>query len=176
VRTGLAPVDDDWFAHGLPAPVLGVDARLCPVEEMIWHKAFIMERERYDGADVAHLLRAHAERIDWRRLLRRFEADLPVLLSHLVLFGYIYPSERHRLPDGLLEELLARISAEPVDLDGPPVCYGTLLSRAQYLVDICDWGYDDARCGARGAMTPTQAVEWSAAAPERPYAIRACSG
>ena len=29
---------------------------------MIWSKAFVMERERYDGADVAHLLHACAER------------------------------------------------------------------------------------------------------------------
>ena len=27
------------------------------MEESLWQKAFIMERERYDGADVAHLLR-----------------------------------------------------------------------------------------------------------------------
>ena len=46
--------------------------RLCPVEEMIWSKAFIMERERYDGADIMHLLLACAEALDWARLLSRF--------------------------------------------------------------------------------------------------------
>ena len=44
--------------------------KLAPAEEMIWSKAFIMERERYDGADVAHLLHACARRMDWQRLLR----------------------------------------------------------------------------------------------------------
>ena len=56
--SGIAVVDDEWFTHARPAEVLGIPARLCPAEEMIWSKAFIMERERYDGNDVAHLLHA----------------------------------------------------------------------------------------------------------------------
>jgi hypothetical protein len=47
---GVAVVDDEWFAHAVSDEVLGLPARLCPAEEMIWSKAFIMERERYDGA------------------------------------------------------------------------------------------------------------------------------
>jgi hypothetical protein len=53
---GLAEVDDEWFAHAVDETVLGVPVKLVPAEEMIWTKAMIMERERYDGADVAHLL------------------------------------------------------------------------------------------------------------------------
>ncbi|HSP96439.1 MAG TPA: hypothetical protein VL049_04235 [Candidatus Dormibacteraeota bacterium] len=168
---GLSPVDDEWLANGLPAQVLGVDVRLCPVEEMIWNKAFIMERERYDGADVAHLLRACAEQIDWPRLLRRFAADLPVLLSHLILFTYVYPGERHRLPPGLMEELLARVAANPSAADDRRLCRGSLLSRAQYLVDVTDWGYVDARCAPRCAMSAEEVAQWTAAAPDQPHAI-----
>ena len=168
---GLAPVDDEWLANGLPARVLGVDVRLCPVEEMIWNKAFIMERERYDGADVAHLLRACAEQIDWARLLRRFAADLPVLLSHLILFTYIYPGERHRLPQGLMEELLARVAAQPLAGDDRRLCRGSLLSRAQYVVDVADWGYVDARHAPRCAMSADEVARWTAAAPDQPHAL-----
>ena len=32
-------------------------ALVVPAEEMIWSKAFIQERERFDGADIHHLLR-----------------------------------------------------------------------------------------------------------------------
>ena len=53
-----------------------------------------MERERYDGADIAHLLRARADQLAWRRLLRRFGPHWRVLLGHLVLFGFVYPGER----------------------------------------------------------------------------------
>ena len=62
---GVAAVDDLWFAHAPPGEVLGVPVRLCPPEEMIWSKAFIMERERYDGADVAHLILACGRELDW---------------------------------------------------------------------------------------------------------------
>ena len=64
---GVAAVDDLWFAHAVPGRVLGVPVLLCPVEEMIWSKAFIMERERFDGADIAHLLLARGRELDWCR-------------------------------------------------------------------------------------------------------------
>lgn len=43
------------------------------------------------------------------------------------------------------------------------VCQGTLLSRAQYLVDVDEWGYEDARVTPRGSMTPEQVAVWTAA-------------
>jgi len=43
------------------------------------------------------------------------------------------------------------------------VCQGTLLSRAQSLVDIDDWGYEDARAIPRGSMTEDRIAEWTAA-------------
>ena len=54
---GVARVDDLWFDHAPRTNVLGIIVRLSPAEEMIWSKAFIQERERFDGADVLHLLR-----------------------------------------------------------------------------------------------------------------------
>lgn len=161
---GVAEVDDAWFARGVDGAVLGIPVKLCPPEEIIWSKSLIMERERYDGADVAHLLRASGPRLDWQRLLRRFDRHWRVLLSHLVLFGFIYPSERAHVPDWVMQELLGRLQRE---LSSPApaerACYGTLLSRAQYLVDIEQWGYQDARLVPRGAMTPDETAQWTAA-------------
>jgi nucleotidyltransferase DUF2204 len=161
---GIVEVDDEWFAHAVDEEVLGVPVKLCAAEEMIWSKSFIMERERYDGADVAHLLRHCSGLVNWDRLLRRFGPHWRVLLSHLVLFGFIYPGERSLIPSAIVRELLNRLHAE---LDVPTrdskVCQGTLLSRAQYLVDVDEWGYDDARQAPRGGMTPEQIAEWTAA-------------
>jgi len=126
---GLTPVDEGWFRHARRAEVLGVPVRLCPAEEMLWSKAFIMERERYDGADVAHLLHCCAEELDWQRLLARFGEHWRVLLSHLVLFGYIYPapatpansaSGTHppgaaRIPAAVMATLVGRLSRETFD-------------------------------------------------------------
>lgn len=54
---GIVTVDDDWFRYARRVELLGMPVLLCPSEEGIWARAFVMERERYDGADVAHLLR-----------------------------------------------------------------------------------------------------------------------
>src|SRR5205823_6962930 len=54
---GLCEVDDSWFARARDDELMGLQVKLCAPEEMIWMKAFIMERERFDGADIAHILR-----------------------------------------------------------------------------------------------------------------------
>jgi hypothetical protein len=161
---GIATVDDLWFAHAVEADILGLPLRLSPPEEMIWSKSFIMERERYDGADIAHLVRAVGPQLDWDRLLARFDPHWHVLLSHLVLFRFIYPTDRDRVPARVVRALTARLEAE---LDAPPppgrICRGTILSRGQYLVDVDNWGYRDARLEPVGGMNRRQIAHWTAA-------------
>jgi len=127
-----------------------------------------MERERYDGADIAHILRASGERMDWRRLLQRFDVHWRILLSYLILFGYIYPSDHSSIPEWVMQELLTRLQTEK---GNPPsrnrVCQGTLLSRIQYRDDIENWGYGDAPQLPAGPMTPQEAAEWTAAADKQ---------
>jgi hypothetical protein len=98
---GLCDVEDSWFERAQDDELLGLHVKLCAPEEMIWMKAYIMERERFDGADIAHILQSFAEKLDWPHLVHRFGPDWRVLLSHLVLFGYIYPSERAKSLLGL---------------------------------------------------------------------------
>ncbi len=162
---GLVRVDDEWFANAVEDEVLGRPVRLIPPEEMLWSKAFVMERERYDGADINHLLRARAADLDWSRLLRRFGEHWPVLLSHLVLFTYVYPAEASNVPDWVVRELLERA---PIAFHSPAlgerICRGPLISRAQYLTDIDEWGYHDPRLGSRGgSMTKAEVVDWTEA-------------
>jgi hypothetical protein len=161
---GLSQVDDEWFEHAATGPVLGVEVRICPPEEMIWQKAFVAERERFDGADIMHLLLAWGERLDWRRLLARFDRNWRVLLSYLSFFGFVYPSERARIPEWVMSELIRRLSDE---LRAPPptrrVCQGTLLSRQQYLTDIGLWGFEDARVTVAGSMTIEEVAHWTRA-------------
>jgi len=159
---GLCRVDDEWFAHAIDGEIFAVPVRFCAVEEAIWSKAFIMERERYDGADIAHLLLAGAPSMDWHRLLRRFGAQWRVLLSHLILFGFIYPGQAHSVPAWLMHDLWMRLRDE---IDGPaedsPLCQGTLLSRTQYLYDIENWGYVDARLSPPAVMTAEDVERWT---------------
>jgi hypothetical protein len=84
-------------------------------------------------------------------------------MAHLVLFGFIYPGERHRIPPGVLSELSARLQRELASPEaGPGVCRGTILSRAQYLVDVERWGYADPRLAPEGNMTEREAAIWTA--------------
>jgi len=159
---GMARVDDEWFAHAAAGEVLGVPVQLCAVEEMIWSKAFIMERERFDGADVLHLLHERASVLDWHRLLGRFADHSPVLFAHLVLFGYVYPGERGRIPLWVWNQLLGETSRDDARRNGERICRGTLLSRSQYLIDL-ERGYTDARL-ADGVMSRDDLATWTEAA------------
>jgi hypothetical protein len=160
---GIATVDADFFTHAPHGTCFDVPIRWCPVEEMIWSKAFVMERERFDGADVAHLFQACGDSLDWQRLIERFGAQWRALLAHVVLFGFIYPNERERIPHWVVEELTERMRRETApSADSDPVCGGTLLSREQFLVDVSERGYLDARV-TTGAMTETQVDDWTAA-------------
>ena len=173
---GLCPVDDDWFRHAVDGQVLGRPTKLVPVEEVVWTKAFLHERERYDGGDVNHMIQASAATLNWRRLLDRFAAGghERVLLSHLVLFGYVYPGERDKVPGWVLDELFATARAETAAAERTEagravgtkagegkVCRGTFISREQYLVDVHQRGYADARLLPGGPMRPEDVKHWT---------------
>jgi hypothetical protein len=158
---GICTVDDGWFTHAVETQVLGMPVKIVPSEELVWQKAFVMERERFDGADIMHILRARGDTLDWDRLLERFGEQWPLLYTYLLFFHFVYPSDIHVLPSGVLEDMARRMVALR---DAPPaerVCRGTLVSRAQYLLDIGQYGYADARLSPRGGMSPEDAIYWT---------------
>jgi hypothetical protein len=159
---GIVRVDDRWIEHAMPAEVMGIPVLLCPAEELLWSSAFVQERERYDGAAVLHLLHAQGAHLDWTRLLERFGENWPVLLSYLILFQFAYPDRRADIPYEVINELTERLQCQQAEPDNR-VCRGTLLSREQYLFDIDQLGYTDARLRPHGAMTPEQAEIWTRA-------------
>jgi hypothetical protein len=103
--------------------------------------------------------------LDWGRLVKRFDTDWRVLWSHLILFGFIFPSKRHLIPLELVTELGAKVlgeHTEPAPVD--PVCNGTLLSRIQYQSDLCD--FLDARLTGRSTMSAEELQRWIEAGSE----------
>jgi hypothetical protein len=166
---GVAMVDDEWFEHSVAAQIFGLPLRLCPPEEMIWSKSFVCERERFDGADVLHIVRDCGAELDWERLLRRFGAHWRVLYAHLVFYGFAYPALPQAVPGWVSKELAARMANEPPPpTERPAVCRGTLLSREQYLVDLEQLGYRDGRLDDPVVrMTAEDVARWTAAIPGR---------
>lgn len=138
------PVTDEWFDAAPKIEVYGIKVRITKPTELIWSKIFVQDRYRFDGADIAHMILKQSQAIDWPRLMRYMELHWEVLLSQLITFRFIYPSERDRIPRAVMDELLSRLQAH---LDMPPphvrVCRGRLFSPRDYVMDITDWGYAD---------------------------------
>lgn len=140
----VVTVSDVWFQESHLAELYGIPVPLTPPTELIWSKALLQNRHRYDGADIAHLILRQSDRIDWKRLLMHMEQYWEVLLIHVLNFCFIYPSERENVPRWLLDELLLR-AKEHADLPLPQikVCRGRLFSPEDYRVDVMEWGFAD---------------------------------
>jgi hypothetical protein len=67
-----------------------------------------------------------------------------VLLTHLLNYRFVYPTERDLIPAWVMTELTDRLAAQ-VTL--PParvkVCRGRLFSPRDYVIDITEWGFAD---------------------------------
>ena len=163
----ISEVDVRWFQRAVAGNLFGMEVKYVPPEEMIWSKAFVMERERYDGADVNHIILACGRQIDWKLLVDRFGPHWRLLLGHLVLFGFVYPSERGRVPEWVLGELLSRLQEEIEAASEDHFCLGTLLSREQYRMDVDQLGFADPRLSPHGKMTREQIRKWDGGSPAR---------
>jgi hypothetical protein len=161
---GVARVDADWFRHAADVVLFGIPVKLSPIEELIWSKSFVMERERFDGADVTHLLRARGHVIDWPRLIARYGDYLLVLAAHLLLFRFAYSDADQLVPAWVFDQVLG---AQPPASD-VPTCFGTLLSREQYLGDVAQLAYADARL-TRGHMDTDALRIWTDAIEDDPH-------
>ena len=141
---GAVPVQEDWFQHARQAEILGTTVPMIGPTELIWSKAFVQDRRRYDGSDMIHvILKQHAE-IDWRRLLSHMDGAWEILLAHLLNFRWVFPSERDIVPRWLLEELMARLERQ-LELPAPErrVCRGGMFSNVDYRPAVEEWGFTD---------------------------------
>jgi|SRR5579885_607883 len=139
---GLEKVDTTWLQHARQGEVLGHQVKLMPLEEMLRSKTYIQNRERYDGADVAHLILRYGRTIDWKLLQQKMEPNWEILFAHLINFSFVYPNDIHLIPDWLIQEYSKRLRekfAKPVN-EKEKVSRGLLLSW-NYRVAVEKWGY-----------------------------------
>jgi hypothetical protein len=140
----VAPVTDEWFRERFVARIFGIPVHLLAPTELVWSKAFIMDRYKFDGNDIAHILLRMRHAIDWKRLMHHFDQHWEVLLMHVLRFRYIYPSERDSVPVWLMDELLARLADQRrLRASHKRVCRGRLFSRDDFEIDITQWGFAD---------------------------------
>jgi hypothetical protein len=136
-------VDATWIERSLPKQILGVPCRVLAAEEMIASKVFVTRRERFDGADVAHLVRACGKSLDWNRLLQLLDSHWELLYWSLVLFAYIYPSETDRVPERIWRELSQRFAEQATHPRKSAPFRGSLVDPLMFAIDVKEWGERD---------------------------------
>ncbi len=149
---GICRVDDAWINNAIPCDVLGYPSRLTPAEEQLWSKAFVQDRDRFDGGDVIHLILARGHEMDWERLMERFRGHERVLLGHLMFYGYAYPCDAEQIPGWVIPRLLKLVENEPAP--GANLCRGANLAHGGgYGTALREWDYVDARLQPHGPLT-----------------------
>ena len=144
VINGVWTIDDTWFEKAPTEKILDVEVKVLAPEEMIWSKIFRHSRSRSDMADVNHLILKLAPKLDWKHLLTRMEQQWEVLLSVLLIFRFIYPSDRDLVPSWLMEELIDRLQNQmKVPTSKEKVSRGQIFSASDYEIDFKEWGYQN---------------------------------
>ena len=143
MSNAVITVNQSWIDRGSPAVVLDVPTRVLAPEELIASKLFVNFRERFDGADVVHIIFASRGKLDWDRLRQLVGEHWEILLWELVLFHYVYPAKAYYVPREVWDDLLSRLRNE---LDRPHSDLpfrGSLLDEKMFAIDVHEWGMEN---------------------------------
>ena len=131
-------VDQSWIDRGFDSEVLGIPAKLLAPEELIASKIFVAFRERFDGADIAHIVYAAGNSMDWSRMLALVGEHWQMLFWSLMLFHYVYPAS-NAVPMLIWDELLAKFQADIKNPDINAAFRGSLIDENMFAIDIHEW-------------------------------------
>ncbi len=145
MANGRVEFETDFMHSERTIDVAGEPARLIRLEELIVSKVYIAVRDRFDGGDVAHLIRSSEGKLDWARIVKRLGQFRAILLWHLVFFNFVYPGHSSYLPKDLVDELFEELRQGWSSAEDDGVCFGTLLDSFSFAADVQDWDYTDAR-------------------------------
>jgi hypothetical protein len=149
-------VQRDWIDRAHKAEVLGVSVKVLAAEELIASKLFVTRRERFDGADIAHIIHGTAGKLDWARILDLLGEHWMVLLWALVLYQYVYPAHSEFVPSTLWNDLLSRLHNE-LDHPNPRAVFrGSLIDDKMFAIDVKEWGMANLNERMRDAKYPSQ--------------------
>lgn len=137
------PIDGTWFEHCQPAELMGVKTQLAALEELIASKVYMLKRDRFDGADIVHIILAVQGKIDWHRVLIHLKDNREILLIYLILFDFVYPSYSDYLPKELMAILFEQIRQGWSKPKRPKAFRGMLLDPFAFAVDCREWGFEN---------------------------------
>jgi hypothetical protein len=143
MSNAVIQVDKSWIERGVTTEVLGVPARVLNAEELFASKIFVVRRERFDGADVVHIIYAMRDMLDWDRVFHLVGEHWEMLLWSLIFYRYIYPRHANELPRWVWHELLGRFERDLVDPKLETPFRGSLIDENMFAIDVREWGMEN---------------------------------
>jgi Nucleotidyl transferase of unknown function (DUF2204) len=143
MSNAVLTVEDSWISRAQPAVVEGIDSRVLAAEELLASKLFVTRRERFDGADIAHVIYAKRGNLDWQRVLALAGENWEVLFWALVLFHYVYPAQTDFVPKNIWQSLMKRFQETICHPDPHAKFRGSLIDDKMFAIDVKEWGLDN---------------------------------
>jgi hypothetical protein len=143
MSNAVITVERSWIENSRPALVLDVRARVLAAEELLASKLFVVRRERFDGADIAHIIFATRGNLDWERILALVGEHWEILLFALVLYRYVYPANSGYVPSWVWQRLLVRFSNELTNSNPLAEFRGSLVDDKMFAIDVAEWGMEN---------------------------------
>jgi len=153
-------VTDSWITRAPPAVIVGVETRILAAEELLASKMFVTRRERFDGADIAHIVYATGGKLDWTRIFELAGAHWEMLLWSLILYRYIYPAHSHYVPLLVWTQLVNRLMLRLLNPDPTARFRGSLVDENMFAIDVKEWGLDDLLSEYRACRA--RKIDWPA--------------
>ena len=143
MSNAIIQVDQSWIDRTARADILEIDAPVLAAEELVASKIFVTRRERFDGADVAHLIYATRDALDWERVFELVGEHWEILLWSLIFYRYIYPRHANEVPRRVWHRLLEQFenALTNPDLDAP--FRGSLIDENMFAIDVQEWGLEN---------------------------------
>ncbi len=156
MSNAVITVQREWIDRASNADVLGVPVKVLAAEELIASKLFVTRRERFDGADIVHVIHGTGGKLDWDRILHLIGEHWMMLLWMLVLYQYIYPAHSEFVPRTLWDDLLSRLRNELDHPDSNADFRGSLIDEKMFAIDTVEWGMANLNEKMRNARRPAQ--------------------
>jgi predicted nucleotidyltransferase len=158
MSNGVINVDRSWIDRATPSELFGVPVRVLGPEELILSKLFVTRRERFDGADIVHVIYGTHGQLDWDWLLQSVEPHWEVLYWMLVLFHYAYPAKSDYVPSRIWDDLINRFQTAIRNPDRNAPFRGSLIDPLMFAIDVDEWGMPDMNQEYRDRRQPKLAT------------------
>ena len=143
MSNGAVTVEQSWIDRSTPCNIFGVDSRVLGAEELIASKMFVTRRERFDGADICHVIYGTRGKLDWTYmmdLVHQHGDHWEIMLWHLVLYHYVYPARTDAVPRHIWDMLLTKFREAVTNPDQNAKFRGSLIDENMFYIDVNEWG------------------------------------